>query len=254
MVWSGSDGAEDVVQASVRKPGAGFGPATEISATSPDPMLPAVALDDAGDVTAVWPRSNGSNDIAQFAGYDAFAPQLRGVSIPSTGTAGVPIQFSAAPFDVWPLAPAGFSFGDGATASGNAVSHAYAKPGVYLVEVTATDGAGASDTATGRIEIGPRRDFHIGKLKRNRRKGTAMLPVTVGGPGRVVLSGARLKKAVVVARAEGVVLVPVRARGRGLAVLARRGKLTTRARVAFDPDGGAGSTRAIGLKLIEKHG
>jgi hypothetical protein len=254
VAWSGSGGLEEVVRASIRKPGGGFGPATEISASGPGAMLPAAALDSAGDATVLWPRSNGANNIIQFAGYDAFVPQLRDLSIPATGTVGVPVGFSVSPFDVWSPRAAGFSFGDGAVATGNAVSHSYAKPGAYQVEVTVTDAVGLSSTATGRIEIAPRRDFKIGKLKRNKKKGTGTLTVTVGGPGKVVLSGKKLKKAVVLARAGGDVRVPVRAVGAGLTTLRGRGKLTTPARVAFIPEGGVGGTRAVKVTLVRKHG
>ncbi|MFC4405511.1 glycosyl hydrolase family 18 protein [Haloarchaeobius iranensis] len=46
-----------------------------------------------------------------------------------------------------------WAFGDDATATGEVVSHAYENEGEYTVELTVTDGSGASDTATDTLTV-----------------------------------------------------------------------------------------------------
>ena len=48
-------------------------------------------------------RSDGTNNIVQLAGYDADPPQLTPGSRSRHGTVADPVQFSASPFDVWPI-------------------------------------------------------------------------------------------------------------------------------------------------------
>ena len=72
LAWSGPEGDQQVVKAAT-EPGAASRPRRDLG-DQPGIMLPDVAIDGAGDATAVWPRSNGSNDIVQFAGYDASHP------------------------------------------------------------------------------------------------------------------------------------------------------------------------------------
>lgn len=46
-----------------------------------------------------------------------------------------------------------WDFGDGATSTAQNPSHSYARTGIYNVELTVTDNAGDSDTATGSVEV-----------------------------------------------------------------------------------------------------
>jgi hypothetical protein len=50
-----------------------------------------------------------------------------------------------------------WQFGDGSSAEGLNASHAYAKPGIYLVTVTAWDELGASRNVTGSVEVRARK-------------------------------------------------------------------------------------------------
>jgi PKD repeat protein len=91
----------------------------------------------------------------QAAGYDFAGPQLLGLSIPAAGVAGIPVSFSVSPLDVFSgVSSTGWSFGDGQSATGTAVSHTYTSAGTYHVSVTATDGDRNQSTATGTITIG----------------------------------------------------------------------------------------------------
>ena len=125
------------------------------------------------------------------------------------------MQFSASASDVWPVGKPSFDFGDGGQADGNAVSHVYSAPGSYPVTVTVTDAVGRTATSTGTILVKARNHFTIGKLKRNRKKGTATLTVTIPEPGTLVASGKGIKKATVRAAKGGAVKVPLKAVGQG---------------------------------------
>jgi predicted Rdx family selenoprotein len=116
---------------------------------------PQIAVDPQGDGVAVWERfQSGGNMIAEAAAYDATPPQLRDLEIPSTGTVGQPVSFSVSPFDVSsPTILTSWSFGDGAAATGAAVSHVYSQAGTYTVAVTGTEGAGNTIGAGGTIAI-----------------------------------------------------------------------------------------------------
>jgi hypothetical protein len=96
----------------------------------------------------------------------------------------------------------------------------------------------------------PPNRFSFGKLKRNRKKGTAKLAVSLPGPGALSLSG----KGVV--RQErsgsGTVSLLVKAKGRSRRRLARAGTLKVKVTVIFTPSGGDPATKERTLKLLEK--
>lgn len=251
VVWSGDSGANEVVRGTVRPTGSGFVSPVNISAASPELFHPSIGIDAGGNATTVWSRSNGTHDIIQVAGYDGRPPELRDVSIPATGTVGVPVQFSATPFDAWPIGPAGFSFGDGGSATGNSVSHAYGAAGTYAVVVSATDGTGSTTTSTGAIRILPKCGLKLGKLKRNKKRGTAVLPVTVESAGAVTAVGKGAKRAKARAPKPGTVKLPIRASGRRLKTLNKAGKLKLRLTVTLTPDGGSACRLRPRVRLLK---
>jgi hypothetical protein len=252
VAWPGrATGGQYDIKAAVRSGTGAFSTPAEVSATSPDFLHPDVSIDAAGNATVVWNRSNGTNSIAQAAGYDASPPELRGLTVPATGTVGVPVAFSSSPFDVWPLASTAFNFGDGTGAPGTTASHAYARPGVYTVTATAVDAAGAPASASASIAISPSYEFRVGKQKRNKKKGTATLTVDVSGPGQVTVSGKKVKRKSKHAIAAGTVTLLIAAKGKALKQLNRTGKAKVKVSVSFRPDGGdhaAARSASITLK------
>ena len=120
-----------------------------LSAEGGSASAPALAADAQGNAVAVWERSNGANEIVQAAGYDGASPVFGAVQVPGSGYVGVPLTFSASPLDTW-SAPAStdWSFGDGTSGAGTAVTHAYAAPGTFTVTVTSADALGNAATAS----------------------------------------------------------------------------------------------------------
>jgi hypothetical protein len=104
--------------------------------------------------------------------------------------------------------------------------------------------------------------FSFGKLKRKRKQGTATLPVTVPGPGRVSLSGkglvaqrsarAATSSAGRPVSAAGTVKLLIKARGKSKRALDRKGSVEVRVRVTYTPTGGTPNTKTAKVKLIEK--
>lgn len=155
-VWQRFDGTADVIQSSIRPAGGTRRAPVDLAAPGQNAVNPQIALDLQSDATVVWQRFNATNYIVQAAGYDAAGPQLRGASIPASGTAGVPVSFSVSPLDVWsPLASTSWSFGDGGSAAGAAVSHTYAASGTYAVVLSSADTLANSTSATASIAIAP---------------------------------------------------------------------------------------------------
>jgi hypothetical protein len=81
--------------------------------------------------------------------------------------------------------------------------------------------------------------FGLAKLKRNKKKGTAILAVNVGGPGTITLTGAKVKKQTKSAAAAGKISIPIRANGKALKGLKAKGKAKVRFKVSFTPTGGS---------------
>jgi PKD repeat protein len=251
--WSEEEPSGMIVKVSIRLSGGGFSLPEAISPTGEDPFHPHIAIDGSGNATVVWYLTDGSNEIIQAAGYDASPPEIRGLSVPATGTVGIPVTFSASPFDVWPLASTEFSFGDGLGAQGTTVSHAYSAPGTYSVTATAVDAAGTPVSASGTIAISPSYEFRIGKQKRNLKKGTATLTVAIPGPGQVSVSGKKVKRKSKRAAAAGSVTLPIAAKGKARKQLNEKGKVKIRVTVAFAPDGGDhAASRAVSVTLKKK--
>ena len=99
----------------------------------------------------------------------------------------------------------------------------------------------------------PSNAFKFGKLKRNKAKGTAVLSVTVPGPGAIALAGkgivAKPPRAVAAA---GVVKLQIKAKGKARRKLVRAGKAKVTAKVTYTPTGGAANTQAKTAKLIKR--
>jgi hypothetical protein len=143
-------------QAAVRPAGGVWQAPVALAPTDMGYETPVVALDEQGNATAIWHHSLGESTALQAAGYDVAGPRLLGLSIPVSGTVGVPVSFAVSPLDAWsPIATTNWSFGDGQTATDEIVSHTYAKPGTYTVGVSSSDTLANTNSTTATITIAP---------------------------------------------------------------------------------------------------
>ena len=164
-----------------RPPGGTFG-AVEPLSTGGTNILPAAAVDDQGNVVAAWAQQSGGSGtpyFAQVAVYDNAAPSLDAVSVPASGTAGAGVGMAAAATDRWSPVAINWSFGDGGTASGGAVTHAFGAAGAFTVTVAASDAVGNAVSATRPIVISP-------KAPKKKKRISSKVRVTWGVAGKKI--------------------------------------------------------------------
>lgn len=118
------------------------------------PQRGQLAMDAQGNAILGFMRSDGTDTRGEAAGFDAAGPLLGSVVFPAAGARGASLPFTGTAADVWsPVASTTWSFGDGTSAPGTAVSHAYGAAGDYRVGFTATDAVGNASTAGGRVVV-----------------------------------------------------------------------------------------------------
>jgi len=90
-------------------------------------------------------------------------------------------------------------------------------------------------------------------VKRNKRKGTAKLTVSVPGPGDIELAQGKTVKGDE-ARADdaGEATLTVKAKGKAKKKLSSKGKAKVAADVTYTPDGGQPNTQTASVKLSKK--
>ena len=140
VLWQRAVLAVDRLDASVRGSG---GWTTATPPGDLDVQDPTLSADGEGNVVAAWTATVGGDRQARVAAYDGVGPRFTSLTIPQTGRPGETLGFSAAATDTWSgVSGLNWSFGDGASANGADVQHAYASAGDYAVALTATDGEG----------------------------------------------------------------------------------------------------------------
>lgn len=110
------------------------------------------------------------------------------------------------------------------------------------------------------VPIAVSNEFTFGKLKRNKKAGTARLPVSVPGPGILTLTGkgvanqrtAGAASARAAVTAAGTFRLLIKAKGKAKRKLRRRGKFKVTVSVTYTPNGGAANSRARTVRLIKK--
>lgn len=117
-----------------------------------------------------------------------------------------------------------------------------------------TDGSGWNNLLVDDVALDfvPSNEFAVGKAKRNRKRGTAKLRVTVPGPGVLSLRGKKVKSAKATVSGPGTASLKVRAKKRTRKRLSRRGSARVRARIAYMPAGGSTAIKSKNVRLIKK--
>lgn len=189
--------------------------------------------------TQNWPHPPPNPDIAPVRKPNAATPvQLDGRI--SAGAEGLP-QCSITSY-AWET-------DDGATGTGPTLSHLFG-PGRHSATLTLTnDCDGGARAAKLTFTVAP--GVKLGKLKLNRRTGTARLQVEALGAGKLSLSGKGLKKQAKQVKKAGKVTLTLKPTGKALAALRRTGRAKVRLAVTLLPKGGKASklTRTVTLKL-----
>jgi hypothetical protein len=249
-VWERYDGSNFVVQA--RRAGAA-GPlgsgAVQLSVGGRDAADPQLALSPDGDATVLWTRTDGSSWIVQRR------------DLAADGTLGSTTNLSAAGRDAGEAVPAWGADGtlamvwkrfDGAgdVVQAETVPGSGPPPPPPPPSGTAEDPEGSGGDGTGAPASAaplPDNSFTIGRVRLNKRRGTATVAVIVPGPGLVSLSGA-VSQLRTVGTAGKVFLrvLPGPAQRRALR---RKGSARLRLTVAFQPRGGVSSSRFLSLRL-----
>lgn len=99
-------------------------------------------------------------------------------------------------------------------------------------------------------------NFSAFKLARkatlNRKKGTATLTVTLGGPGQLTLTGKKTKRQSKAVSAAGRVKLLVKAKGKAATALRKRGKAKVKFTVTYTPTGGvsASAVKSVTLRRV----
>jgi hypothetical protein len=153
VTWTRPAAANTIAQGTSWTPAGGFTPVKTLSAPGEEDLLfQSDAADPLGDDLATWLSHSGTVEVAV---YDAAPPSLGTATIPASATVGALASFSvASPFDIWsPPATVSWSFGDGSSATGPAVTHTYAHTGSFPVTVTATDALGNSTSQSGSVTV-----------------------------------------------------------------------------------------------------
>jgi hypothetical protein len=108
--------------------------------------------DGSGDAFAPVGFSPDAATVPVIA-YDATPPVLGPIAAPGSPAAGAPASLSVPASDAISGVSVSWSFGDGRSASGAAVSHTWTAAGRYTVTATATDGAGNTATTSAQVAV-----------------------------------------------------------------------------------------------------
>ncbi|MFN8132996.1 MAG: PKD domain-containing protein [Solirubrobacteraceae bacterium] len=163
-------------------PRPGGGPALAARTLGPAAQLPLLGADTEGNGVAVWDEGGA----ARAEGFDNAPPVVQALSIPAVIERTDPVAATATVRDVWGAAVA-WSFGDGGSADGAAVQHAFARTGTFEVRATATDGTGATASATAAVTVRDTRAPALGKVTMRRtrfRAARAATPVSAAAAAR----------------------------------------------------------------------
>jgi glucose/arabinose dehydrogenase len=97
-------------------------------------------------------------------------------------------------------------------------------------------------------------DFSFGKVKKNKKKGTAKLTVKVPGPGELDLAKTRKVKADEEAVEEaGNEKLPIKPKGKAKKKLNNSGKAKVKAEVTYTPEGGEPNEKSKRIRLKKRH-
>lgn len=124
-----------------------------------------------------------------------------------------------------------------------------AEPGTYDVTLTGTASGGGATSAVARLQV-VKATLGVGRPRLNRKKGTALLPVTVPDGGILTLKGRGLRSLQRRPAGAGTLRIPIKARGKARDRLVKTGSARVFAKLIYRPVPGvpATATKAIVLR------
>ena len=123
-----------------------------------------------------------------------------------------------------------------------------------MVEVDNQGPFNAGVDAVSILSTPPSNAIKLGKVKFNKKKGTAKLSVTVPGPGELSLTGQGVAKQKKSLKAAATAKLLVKAKGKKRKKLNTAGKAKLKAKVTFTPAGGLANTKTKKLTLKKRLG
>jgi putative cofactor-binding repeat protein len=120
---------------------------------------------------------------------------------------------------------------------------------------TIPNAAGGNGSDIGAVELQPSNALALGKLKKNRKNGTATLTVTLPQPsaGNLTLHGNGLKSQTVAINGQALVKLKVAVTGKAKKALRKKGKRRVKIEVTYSPTGNAAATVTRNATLVRKH-
>lgn len=92
--------------------------------------------------------------------------------------------------------------------------------------------------------------FSFGKVKLNKRKGTAAVQVKLPGAGKLVLVGSKtVKTKTVFVKRKSTITVTVKATGKAASTLKKKRQVKVKATFRFTPSGGKARTKSKSVTL-----
>jgi hypothetical protein len=126
---------------------------------------------------------------------------------------------------------------------------------IDLPSIPNSSAPGADGSDVGAVEFQPSNAFTLGKLKRNKKKGTATLTVYLPAPsvGTLALSGKGLKTQTKAIAGETEVKLKVAAKSKAIKkALRKKGKRKVGINVTYAPTGNSSATQSRKAKLVKK--
>ncbi|MGN6275219.1 MAG: glycoside hydrolase family 26 protein [Solirubrobacterales bacterium] len=241
VVWDRFDGSDFVVQAQRLAPaGEPLGGAVNLSAGGRDAAEPGVAISPDGTATVVWSRFDGANFIVQRRDL---APDGTLSSTEGLSAAGRSAGYPAVAWGADGIPALAWTRGSGSAD----VVQAKTVPLPPLPPPVTPPGSGPSPPGGASAPKRVDNSFQLGRLRLNRKLGTATLPVAVPGPGEVSLAGAEPRHRY--APTAGTVVLRIVPRPAKRRLLRHDGSLRLRLIVTFAPDGGMANSRALTVRL-----
>jgi hypothetical protein len=124
-------------------------------------------------------------------------------------------------------------------------------PGTYEVTLTAKTAQGASVSRVARIEV-TKPKLKLGKVKLNKKNGTAKLPIGVPSAGTLTVSGKAIAKVQRKPTGPTTLKVTIKAKGKAKKKLSSTGKAKAKAKIVFQPSNGAAVTVTKKITLKKK--